>query len=250
MGGMFNNQHIWYMVISFTITTILLVLCGIFIKKDKNKNLILLLSAVITVAIHYSDLWYGYFANNGEETISGTHILPMYPCNVVMWMLLAASLIKNKKSIGFKLLADFCFYAGVICGVVGIMFNINFDNTPTLKDYYVLKGLLSHSTMLFGCIYMLVGKFIKIRVFNALSVTLGMASFVVCGLIVNGLYSIFGMQSPDGMFLYSNPYFPVSPMILGVLAVIILFGVLALYERRLPVEERWYTLLKKKFNKE
>jgi len=167
-----------------------------------------------------------------------------------MWMLLIASLIKNKKSAIFRVLAEFCFYGGIVCGVIGILLNANFDSTPTLADYYVLKGMLSHSTMLFGCIYMLVGKFIKIRVFNALSVTFGLASFVVCGLIVNGLYSIFGMQSPDGMFLYSNPYFPVSPMILGVLAVIILFGVLALYERRLPVEERWYTLLKKKFNKE
>ncbi len=246
---MFNNQHIWYMVISFTITAILLVLCGIFIKKDKNKNLILLLSAVITVAIHYSDLWYGYFANNGEETISGTHILPMYPCNVVMWMLLAASLIKNKKSIGFKLLADFCFYAGVICGVVGIMFNINFDNTPTLKDYYVLKGLLSHSTMLFGCIYIMVGRFIKIRVSNIIGITAGLGVFVLCGLLVNGLFALFGMESPDGMFLYSNPLFPVSPMLLGPFAILLLAGILALVELRLPKEERWYSLLKKKFAK-
>lgn len=237
------------MVISFTITAILLVLCGIFIKKDKNKNLILLLSAVITVAIHYSDLWYGYFANNGEETISGTHILPMYPCNVVMWMLLAASLIKNKKSIGFKLLADFCFYAGVICGVVGIMFNINFDNTPTLKDYYVLKGLLSHSTMLFGCIYIMVGRFIKIRVSNIIGITAGLGVFVLCGLLVNGLFALFGMESPDGMFLYSNPLFPVSPMLLGPFAILLLAGILALVELRLPKEERWYSLLKKKFAK-
>lgn len=247
---MFNLQHILYMVISTFLTVALLVVFALRVKEDKTKNLILKIFAILTVIIHYSDLWYGFFANGGEETISSTHILPMYPCNVVMWMLLIASLIKNKKSAIFRVLAEFCFYGGIVCGVIGILLNANFDSTPTLADYYVLKGMLSHSTMLFGCIYMLVGKFIKIRVFNALSVTLGMASFVVCGLIVNGLYSIFGMQSPDGMFLYSNPYFPVSPMILGVLAVIILFGVLALYERRLPVEERWYTLLKKKFNKE
>lgn len=237
------------MVISSILTIGLLVVFALFVKEKNTKNLILKIFAILTVILHYSDLFYGFFANGGEETISSTHILPMYPCNVVMWLLLAASLIKNKDSVIFRVIAEFCFYGGIVCGIVGILLNANFDSTPTLADYYVLKGLLSHSTMLFGCIYMLVGGFIKIRVFNALSIAIGLASFVVCGLLVNGLYSIFNMESPDGMFLRSNPYFPVSPIILGVVAVIVLFGVLALTELRLPKEERWYTLLKKRFNK-
>jgi hypothetical protein len=104
--------------------------------------------------------------------------------------------------------------------------------------------MVSHSTMLFGCLYMLVGGFVKIRVFNTVSVTVGLAIFVVCGLVVNRLYEHFGMTPPDGMFLKSNPYLGVSPIILGIIAVLLLFAVLALYELRLPTEERWYTKLK------
>lgn len=241
---MFNQQHILYIVISSILTVLLLALAGVFVKDDKSKNFILKLSAILTVAIHYSNLWVDYFMTEGEATIENNQILPVYPCNVVMWMLLVASLIENKDRILFHVLGDFCFYGGIVCGIIGIVLNKVYDNTPTLADYDSLKGLLSHSTMLFGCIYMKVGGFIKIRVFNALSVAIGLGTFVVCGLFVNNLYEHFGMESPDGMFLYSNPYLPVSPMVLGIGVVIVMFAILALWELRLPRQERWYVKLK------
>ena len=163
-----------------------------------------------------------------------------------MWMLLIASMLKDKKRLLFQLLSEFCFFGGVICGVIGIVLNANFDNTPTLADYDILKGMLSHSTMLFGCLYMLVGKFIRIRVFNAVNVTVGLATFVLCGIGVNALYEFFGMEAPDGMWLKSNPYLPVSPLVLGVIFVLVLFFALHLWELRLPVEQRWYKKLERR----
>ena len=52
------------------------------------------------------------------------------------------------------------------------------------------------------------------------------------------------MEAPDGMFLKSNPYMPVSPIVLGVVAVALLFIGLSIWELRLPKEERWYSKLK------
>ena len=241
---MFNTQHILYMVISGVLTMALLILARLFVHSDRNKNKILKFFAIITVLIHYSNLWVDYFASEGSATIENNHILPVYPCNVVMWMLLIAALVGDKKPRVFQILSEFCFYGGTVCGILGIVLNVNFGNTPTLADYDILKGMVSHSTMLFGCLYMLVGGFVKIRVFNTVSVTIGLAIFVVCGLVVNRLYEHFGMTPPDGMFLKSNPYLGVSPIILGIVAVLLLFAVLALYELRLPTEERWYTKLK------
>lgn len=240
---MFNLQHILYMVISGILTVVLLALAGRFAKTEKSQNSILKFFAIITVVIHYSNLWVDYFASGGSAAIENNHILPVYPCNVVMWMLLVASLLQNKKRLLFQLLGEFCFYGGTVCGVVGIVLNANFSNTPTLADYDILKGMLSHSTMLFGCLYMLVGRFVKIRIFNVVSVTAGLGSFVICGVAVNKLYERFGMEPPDGMFLRSNPYMSVSPIVLGILAVALLFCGLALWELRLPKEERWYTKL-------
>lgn len=243
---MFNTQHILYMLISGILTIALLIIFGCFVKEENSKNRILRFFAIITVVIHYSNLWVDYFVSGGNASIENNHILPVYPCNVVMWMLFAASLMKDKKRMIFRMLSEFCFYGGIVCGVVGIVLNVNFDHTPTLADYDVLKGMVSHSTMLLGCIYMKTGGYIKIRAFNAVSVAAGLAVFVVCGLFVNALFTLCGMEPPDGMFLLSNPYIPVSPIILGVALVIIMFGVLALYELRLPKEERWYSKLRKK----
>ena len=172
--------------------------------------------------------------------MENNHLLPVYPCNVVMWMLLIVACMKEKKGLWFDMLAEFCFYGGTVCGVLGIVLNTNFDNTPTLADYDVLKGLLSHSTMLLGCLYMLVGGYIRIRVFNSVSIMAGLLCFISCGMAVDSLYIACGMEAPDGMWLRSNEYLPIPPLLLGALAPVIVFIVLSLWELRLPSEERWY----------
>jgi len=237
---MFNTQHILYMVISGALTVALLALAKGYAKDQTTKNFILKLFAIITVAIHYSNLWVDYFVSGGNATIENNHILPVYPCNVVMWMLLIASCLRDKKSLAFQLLGEFCFWGGTVCSVVGVVLNTNFGNNPTLADYDILKGLLSHSTMLFGCLYLRVGGFIRIRVFNTISVIFGLSSFVFCGRVVNKLYEHFGMTPPDGMMLLGNPYTKTSIVVLGLWAVLLLFCGLALWELRLPKEERWY----------
>lgn len=231
------------MVISGILTVALLMLAARFAKTDRSKNNILKFFAILTVVIHYSNLWVDYFTSGGTATVENNQILPVYPCNVVMWMLLVASLLRNKKSLPFQMLGEFCFLGGTVCGIIGIALNINFGNTPTLADYDILKGMLSHSTMLFGCLYMRVGGFIKVRMFNAVSVAAGLGVFVLCGMAVNALYEYFGMTPPDGMFLRSNPYTTVSTVALGVLVVALLFCGLAIWELRLPREERWYSKL-------
>lgn len=227
---MFNTQHILYIVISFLLTALLLVIFDKFVHKENHKNLILKISAISTVLIHYSNIWVDYFKNGGSAQVENNHILPVYPCNVIMWMLLIAALKKDKGDILFNLIGEFCLYVGTICGVVGIVLNVNFNNTPTLMDYDVLKGLLSHSTMLFGCIYMLSGHFVKIRVFNIISILSGLCMFIICGVFVNRLYEHFNLEAPDGMFLKSNPYTNTPPFVFAIIAVIIIALVLLVRE--------------------
>ena len=237
---MFNTQHILYIILSGVITILLLALCRHYVWDESKKNCILKITAVVTVLIHYSNIWVEYFTTGGTVTVENNHLLPVYPCNVVMWMLLIVACMKEKKGLWFDMLAEFCFYGGTVCGVLGIVLNANFDNTPTLADYDVLKGLLSHSTMLFGCLYMLIGGYIRIRVFNSVSIMAGLLCFISCGMAVDSLYIVCGMEAPDGMWLRSNEYLPIPPLLLGALAPVIVFIVLSLWELRLPSEERWY----------
>ena len=114
--------------------------------------------------IHISDLWVDYLKSGGYVYVGSVHIFPMYPCNIIMWMLLIAAFTENKKGRFFKLVAEFCFTIGTVCGAIGILLNMNFAANPTLLDYGVLKGLLSHSTMLFGCIYLFVGRYVRLNI--------------------------------------------------------------------------------------
>ena len=246
---MFNLQNFLYMVISAILTAGLLFLASAKVKEQKYRNLILKLSAVITVLIHISDLWVDYLKSGGYVYVGSVLIFPMYPCNIIMWMLLVTAFIDNKESKVFRFLAEFCLIVGTVCGIIGILFNENFDATPTLADYSVLKGLLSHSTMIFGCVYLFVGGYAKPSVFSSLSLVFGFGIFVVCGVAMNTLYAAFGMESPDGIWIKGVPYVGLSSIILGLLFVLLYFGVLALIELRLPPEERWYSKAKNYFNK-
>ena len=237
---MFNTQHILYIILSGVITILLLALCRHYVRDESKKNCILKITAVVTVLIHYSNIWVEYFTTGGTVTVENNHLLPVYPCNVVMWMLLIVACIKEKKGLWFDMLAEFCFYGGTVCGVLGIVLNANFDNTPTLADYDVLKGLLSHSTMLLGCLYTRVGGYFRICVFNSVSIMAGLLCFISCGMAVDSLYIACGMEAPDGMWLRSNEYLPIPPLLLSALAPVIVFIVLSLWELRLPSEERWY----------
>lgn len=249
---LFDIYHILYMVISGLLTAGGLIAAAYFCKTQKQKDFILRCSAIITVILHYSNLWVDYFSTGGAE-LENNHLFPVYPCNIMMWMLLAVAFVKKREGVPYTLLAEFVFWAGIVCGSAGIILNKNYSNTPDLRDYDIFKGLISHSTMLFGCIYMLVGKYIRIRVFNVLSCFAGMLVFVLDGLLVDWLFVRFGLEPVDGMFLRETPLaqFPnLSVWALAPLALLIIFAGLALYEQKcLPEEERWYKRLKERKNK-
>ena len=228
---MFNMQHILYMAVSGGLTALLLFFAAKCLKTQRQKDRFLKLFAILTVLLHYSDIWVEYFRTGGYVYVTSVHILPVYPCNVMMWMLLIAAMMENKRCLLFRILSEFCFYGGILCGVLGIVLNVNYDNNPTLADYDVLKGLLSHSTMLLGCIYMKVGKYFAVRPSNAFSVAAGASVFILCGIGVNQLYDHFGMEAPDGMFLRHNPYFPCSPIVPGICVIVLLYIVLQLMQR-------------------
>ena len=248
---MFGTTHILYMLISALISAGILVVLYFKAKDDDSKSRALKWMAVVTVIIHYSSLWVNFFAT-GDQAIEESQLLPIHPCNVCMWLLLACSFIKNKNSRIFKLISEFTFWGGVVCGSIGIIINENFGNNPTLADYSVLKGMLSHSTMVLGCIYLLVSGMVRIRVSNVISVAAGLILFVIDGSIINTLYTVFDREACNAMYLQELP-FPDMPWLntltMGIMGVAVAFIVTAIYEQlALKKEERWYSKIKRRHN--
>ncbi len=244
---LFDLGHSLYMGISIVISALILILSYILVKKQSHKEGLLKFWAIITVVIHYSIMWVQYLKNETVE-VGGNMLFPVYACNACMWMLVAVAFIKNKEGMAFRILAEFVFWGGIVCGVVGILLNENYDGSVGLTSYAILKGLLSHSTMLIGAIYLLVGKFIKIRVFNVISVACGLTIFLIDGLIINAIYSAFGLGEPNSMYLQAPPFenMPwLNTAFIGVVAVLVCFIITAIYEQAaLDKQDRWYSKIK------
>lgn len=235
------------MVISSIVTIGLLILCFFVVKCQKGKDIILKISAVLTVALHFSSLYVDFFTT-GQAIMEAPMLFPIYPCNVAMWLLLICAFYKNKQSKIFACIAEFTFYLGIVGGVVGIVFNEIYASAPDLTLWSTLKGLLSHTTMIFGCIYLLTGKYIKIRVKNTLSVTVGLLFLLIDGGVIIGLYKMFKMSPPNCMYLLQNPFPNIlwfNTYLIGLIGILITFMITAIVEQiTLPKEERWYNKLK------
>ena len=155
--------------------------------------------------------------------------------------------MKKRDGVVFRILSEYTFYAGCVCGFIGILLNENYDSTPSLLDYDVLKGLLSHSTMIIGCAFLALAGIVKIRVKNVISVFAGLMLFLVNGTIINTLYAIFDLDPCNSMYLLELPFESIPWLntgVIGLMGLAVAFTFTAIYEQlTLPREERWYALL-------
>ena len=244
---MFDSGHILYMVISGIISVLLLWLMSKHLTTEEKKYNALKFYAIITVIIHYSSLWVDFFSE-GVAEVESVMLLPIYPCNILMWLLVASAFVKKRETVAYRMLTEFTFLGGVVCGFIGILLNENYDSNPTLLDYDVLKGLLSHSTMIIGCAYLAVSGIVKIRVKNVISVVAGLILFLADGAIINTLYAVFNLDPCNSMYLLEAPFENIPWLItpvMGLMGVALAFILTALYEQIfLPEDQRWYMLLR------
>ena len=224
-------------------------ICNKKIHEQNIKNQILKYTAIITVILHYSGLWVDYFST-GSAQVDSTLLLPVYPCNICMWMLLIVAFFKNKESKIYKVLCEFLALGGTVCGLIGLFANEIFLSDPNFLDYSSLKGLLSHSTMIFGTLFILTQGYVKIETISmTISTGIGLLIFAIDGLIVNTLFSICKLDPVNAMYMLEFPFdIPGGSFItLGILGVLVAFIFSNIYEFIfIEKDERWYHKLRSK----
>ncbi|MBR3681230.1 MAG: YwaF family protein [Clostridia bacterium] len=237
---MFTLQHILYMVVAFAVTGVLLWLGKRYLKTDEGKNLAVRWCAWITVLIHISDLWVDFLKNAGAVEIPDNVLFLIYPCNICMWLLVLVSCMP-RNNVLYRILSEFTCLGGTVCGIIGLVFNANFDSNPTLLDYSVLKGLLSHSTMILGTLFLGVSGLVKIRVRNVLSVVSGLLLFLLIGLGINAIFAKFGIEDCNAMYLQEPPFASMpwlNTAVMGVAGVAVAFIFTVLFEK-LALKKKW-----------
>lgn len=213
-----------------------------YVKRERTKNLIFCVAAVFTILFHYSTLGFKLLTNgNAMEYLRDTPnlILPIYPCNVVMWSALIFAFLKNKNSRVGKFFADYLFWFGIISTLVGMFANVDFINNPTLADYNNFKSIAAHATLLFNVLLLPIFGHIKINIKrNLLNIIISIfvmaAIGFYCNLVFYVLVSAEAAYDVNSMFLIHSPFegldFLTYPVI-ALMAIPIYFAVFVICDR-------------------
>ncbi len=234
-----------------------LVLLKKLCKTDRSKYIALLILPILTVLCHYSSLVYHDLMDHSAlDFLRGNPnlILPIYPCNVVMWLALALGLLKNKKSKWAAFLIDYVFWFGLISALVGMFVNVDYFREPTLRNYDVTKGIVAHAMMLLNVLALPVLGLVQVKLErNLWHIFLSTVMMYAIGLYCNLVFTVIGSAelaySVNSMFLLHSP-FPEAPFLryplIALTAMVFYFLLLAACELfAYQKENRWYHRLQR-----
>ena len=203
-------------------------LVGKNVKRERTQNIILASAAIFTILFHYSTFIFKLLTGgNAIEYLGETPnlLLPIYPCNVVMWSALLFALLKNKKSKIGNFLADYIFWFGIVSTLVGMFANVDFIKNPTLADYENIKSIAAHATLLFNVLLLPLFGYIKIDVkrnmTNIILCVFEMGALgAYCNLIFSSLVSAERAYDVNSMFLIHSPFDGLDFLTYPVIALI------------------------------
>ena len=199
-----------------------------YVKGERAQNILLITAAAVTIIFHYSSFIFKLISGSGAIeylTQNPNLLLPIYPCNVVMWSALIFALLKNKRSRLGIILGDYIFWFGIISTLVGMFANVDFINNPTLANYENIKSIGAHATLLFNVILIPMFGYVKTDVKrNMRSILISIVAMALIGGYCNLLLSAIGSRelaySTNSMFLIHSPFDGVKFLIYPVIVLV------------------------------
>ncbi|MGN1201606.1 MAG: hypothetical protein ACI4R8_05090 [Candidatus Caccovivens sp.] len=156
----------------------------------------------------------------------------------MMYLLLIASLWPNKNSKFFKIFATFLAYGGTFGALITL-----FVTPPGFSSWSTLESAFSHTFLLLGSLWLFVGGYVKISVYNVIPYSFGLLSCGVVGGIVELIFYLGGMPSPNAMYLVHGPHelpeFQWWMFVICMLAIVFAFTAIWEWCTR-KKEDRWY----------
>ena len=205
------------------------------VKTERTKNILLLVAPIITLLVHYSQFVYDVMTGGDIVAHLGANpnlYMPLYPCNIVMWLTLIFALLKNKGSKFGEFCVDFIFWFGVVAAVIGMFANEDFIRTQSIADFAILKSIIAHATLFFNILLLPILGYVKIDVKKnfkniVISVLLMGVTGAYCTLIFYALVSYEQAYFINSMFMMHSPFagldFLTYPVV-ALIAVPLYFG--------------------------
>lgn len=247
LGALFDLPHVLYIILSLLATIIIIRTLSQKMKTPSQKNKGLLFFGLITFFLHISILWYDFF-RTGQSIAPDNVIFPIYFCNMSMYLLLFVSLVTNKNSKWMSYLLTITAYSGIFGALISLFYPSYYLGAEGMLLWPVFKSMLSHSTMLIGCLWILVSKMTPIKVSNAVVYFIGLLGFGLIGIVVNSLFRAFDLYAPNAMYLQHPPLSDVpflNVFVISFLMVLFIFIFTHIYDSLVnPKEQRWYKQIK------
>lgn len=246
------DQLLLFNLLLLILISLILAILKKTIKSDKGKNILLLVVALSTIVCHYSSLLYHGLVDNSAMKFLDENpnlLLPIYPCNLVMWSCLILGLLKNKKTRIGLFLVDYIFWFGIISCLVGMIVNIDYFNNPTLLDYDVTKGIVAHAIMLLNVLVLPVFGFVEIKfeknLFHIIcSILLMYVVGLYCNLVIELIGSYEYAYHVNSMFIIHSPFEGVPFLkypIIASIAFVSYFVIFTICDViKYPSSKRWY----------
>ena len=217
----------------FNLTLIALIVLGLwlikkYVRKERTQNVILIVAAVVTILFHYSSFLMKLITGGDAMAyLSETPnlILPIYPCNVVMWSALIFAFLRSKRSKLGAFFVDYLFWFGIVSTLVGMFANVDFIRNPTLTDYENVKSIAAHATLLFNILLLSIFGYVKIHVKrNLINISLSVLGMAIiggyCNLVFRALVSEARAYDVNSMFLIHSPFEGLDFLTYPVIALI------------------------------
>ena len=239
-------------LIQLAVIAALLVLVKKTVKSKRGERLLLLLCAVVTVLFHYSTFIFLWLTDAGALEYLKENpnlILPIYPCNVVMWAALILPIFKNRESKAAKLFIDYIFWFGIFSTLVGMFANVDFIMNPTLADYDIVKSIVAHATLLFNVLLLPLFGMVRIHFLrNMKNMILSVIAMYVIGLYCNLVFKVLvsaeRAYDVNSMFIIHSPFAGLDFLTYPIIAAIALFLYFSVFFIcdliKYPKGERWF----------
>ena len=198
------------------------------VKTELTKNILLIVAPIITLLVHYSQFIYDVMTGGdiiAHLSANPNLYMPLYPCNIVMWLTLIFALLKNKGSKFGEFCVDFIFWFGVAAAVIGMFANEDFIRTQSIADYAILKSIIAHATLLFNVLLLPIFGYVKIDVkrnFKNIIISLLVMGVIgaYCTLIFHALVSEAQAYFINSMFIVHSPFAGLDFLTYPVVALI------------------------------
>ena len=201
------------------------------VKTPRAEYAVFLVAPLVTILCHYSSFIYRALCGEGAIAYLAENpnlLLPIYPCNVVMWCALIYGLMPTKESKAGMLFSDYLFWFGIVSTLVGMFANVDFINNPTLANFEVTKSILAHATLLFNVLLIPVFGRLRPRFFrNMWNIFLSVVAMYViglyCNLVLHALVSAEMAYYKNAMFILHSPFDGLPFLRYPIIAVAALF---------------------------